>query len=323
MFTVAKSKPDSELLKVLAKAKHEVHFSSGIELCRLDQQREDVEKFAWTGRLSPSNPTIQFDMCMDDLEESLLKPVQFQASTLTRVKWGIALHEGLAKEILKYENSLLYSKPVIKNNPKKAAQLKYIWPEIPVWNEILGFSGKADCVMRLRNLPAPLDFKTKWIESENWEADKDEQGKPLPYDYWIAQVAAYGVCILENDMYEGVIPEQLGLVVFNLLRKPESKDFCKEYWFPFNEELILKTKLMMAYCGHRRAMMLNNIEPRQCNYPLCPTHGKGIQMQGVNGQLYSFTPRVKRKPETSNAPKANTTANFMKQLKEEQRCQPA
>jgi hypothetical protein len=289
-----KEKTDRGLLRLMGQ--REKHFQQLLEMNWSRLQDEQIASRPWNGKVSPSNPKFTYSCCMEKLFEDIEAPLRFPIDVLINVNMGSALHHGLAEQV-KNMPKLIWDKPTITDS-KKAWYADKIWPEVPAYYQykfddghvIDVTSGKADVVIRLKNNPAPIDWKFKWIDPDNWD------DYPLTDESHETQVSIYGFGMDHHNFYPGHQIKQVGLTYFNMLIKPKEANWTREVWFDFDEARRLKTKLLLDHAAIA-LRAYHNKEQVKCEYPLC-SHGHGYSIaldSDRDGQMYSFAPLTKRK----------------------------
>lgn len=174
-----------DFLKMQLKKK-EKHFFSQISLYRFQKKRIQKENHSWAAngyKIYPSQLT-SINMCPKRLiEEDVHKPFDVPLPTQYKMEYAKAIHKMIQDEALDIteemmntlaqdigetyaelidtyvrnmyktdaisDKSLLYAKPNIVC-PISSAKLLQHWPEVPVWYEPCGLSGRSRCCYRRR-----------------------------------------------------------------------------------------------------------------------------------------------------------------------------
>ena len=245
-------------------------FFGAIRLGRKNEAYKKKLELKWGApdyKIYPSS-LKSWTTCPVEFMKSLENPTTIEDITaIYRVKRGSSVHKEFQTDAL--ISDILYDKPIAELSARIFKKLKDGYPEIPFHDLKTGVSGSIDAVIRLKDLPTPVEIKSTSKAPEEWE---DYCEKKLPLDTHLLQLLSYIYHINKNNYY----PKQAerGILAYvNLLMSPGDLKAEKEYIIQYSDYKEKFEVFMFHLTKARDNYIQGKVEP--CDSPLCRKHKNG------------------------------------------------
>lgn len=248
-------------------------FFNEIRFHRAKERLESKSSYSWENidyKIYPSS--LDYTICPHEyIYTTVQTPMDFGQNNEMmhyRGKVGTHIHKMFQSEALLIQD-FLYKKPNIPKNLEQ--KLEDNWPEVPVFIEEIGLSGKADLVVNYKDKPLVIDIKTTSQVPFKWNTYK------CPSRYKL-QVKLYAYVMNLHNYYDTKI-DKVCLAVVNLLMAPGSDDSEREYCFDLTEKDEEEIKHLLDQLKIQRDMFLAGVPKedaeKKCEYNLCEdSHGR-------------------------------------------------